>query len=97
MDRRGFLATLIGGFAAVTGGAALARQATETSEAALATAEIDSDALDRTDAEFSHMPPGRRWRDHRAWHRRQWRRERRRRRHMRRMRRRWRHGRWYYY
>ena len=94
MDRRSFLATLVGGFAAATSGAALARQATETSEAALATAELDSNALDETEAEFSHMPPGPRWRAHRTWHRRQWRRHRRR---MRRMRRRWRRGRWHYY
>jgi hypothetical protein len=92
MDRRSFLATLVGGFAVATGGAALARPTTETSRQALEAAQLDSSALDETDAEFSHMPPGPRWRAHRAWHRRNWRRRRRRWR-----RRAWRRGRWYYY
>lgn len=91
MDRRAFLATLIGGFAAVTSGAALAGTATSPVRA---TTELDGAALDRTEAEFTHMPPGPRWRPHRAWHRRHWRR---RRRWHRRMHRRWHRGRWRYY
>ena len=94
MDRRTFLATLLGGLAAATSGAALAQAATEPPQTPPAPAELDSEALDRTEAEFSHMPPGRRWREHRAWHRRQ---RRRHRRWHRRMRRRWRRGRWHYY
>ena len=94
MHRRGFLTMLAGGFALVTGGPVLARQATETSTAAPAPVELDKAALDQVDAEFSHMPQGPRWRSHRAWHRRRWRQNRR---WNRRMRRRWRRGRWYYY
>ena len=94
MHRRGFLTMLAGGLAVAASGPGLARQATDAGSVAPAPVELDKAALDQVDAEFSHMPPGPRWRAHRAWHRQQWRH---RRRWNRRMLRRWRRGRWYYY
>jgi hypothetical protein len=89
MHRRSFLAILVGGLTTAASGAALA--ARTGSEEALAAA-VDLSALDETEAEFAHMPPGPRHRGHREWHRRRWARRRRRR-----MRRRWHRGRWHYY
>ena len=92
MHRRSFIAVLVGGMTAAAGAGALtAAQAAEPLKADIGL--LDADALDEAEAEFTHMPPGRRWREHRAWHREQWRRRRRRRR----MRRRWYRGRWHYY
>lgn len=93
MHRRSFIAVLVGGLTAAAGGGALtAAQAAEPLPVDLT--PLDADALDEADAAFAHMPPGRRWRGHRAWHRQRWRQHRRMRR---RMRRRWYRGRWHYY
>jgi hypothetical protein len=90
MHRRSFIAALIGGTAALTGGAAFARS-TPVADAAAGPVEVPAAALDQADAEFTHMPPGPRWRGHRAWHRRNRRARRRWRRRV------WRGGRWRYY
>lgn len=91
MHRRSFIAALIGGTAALTGGAAFARSTPAADAVAAGPVEVPAAALDQADAEFTHMPPGPRWRAHRAWHRRN-------RRVRRRWRRRvWRGGRWHYY
>lgn len=85
MHRRSFLAVLVGSLTTAASGAALA--ASTVADEAQAAA-VDLSALDETEAEFAHMPPGPRHRGHREWHRRRW---------ARRRRRRWYRGRWHYY
>ena len=72
MHRRSFIAVLVGGLTAAAGGGVLtAAQAAEPQPVDLS--PLDADALDEADAAFTHMPPGPRWRGHRAWHRQRWR------------------------
>ena len=96
MDRRSFVATLVGGLALAGSGAAYARATPKTAEPQAEPVALDSDALDATDAEFTQMSPGERRAARRA-RRRGRQRQRVRRRMRRRMRRRWRNNRWYYY